>query len=74
MEVNNGIYQCNQFKIHSEGSIYIDENNIVRIGGRHGIPVKGMYMHNGANGGIKAMLHIVNKFGARQNNVAHLCM
>ena len=73
MEMNNGIYQCNQFKIHSEGSIYIDENNIVRIGGRHGIPVKGMYMHNGANRGIKAVLHVVNKFGARHKKWCSMC-
>ena len=29
---------------------------------------------NGANVGIKAVLHVVNKFGAGQNNVAHLCI
>ena len=31
-------------------------------------------MINGANRGIKAVLHVVNKFGAGQNNVAHLCI
>ena len=31
-------------------------------------------MNNGANRGIKAVLHIVNKFVTGQNNVAHLCI
>ena len=33
-----------------------------------------MIIFNGANRGIKAVLHIVNKFGAGHNNVAHLCI
>ena len=35
---------------------------------------KGIILANGANPGIKAVLHVVNKFGAGQNNVAHLCV
>ena len=30
-------------------------------------------MINGANRGIKVVLHIVNMFGTGQNNVAYLC-
>ena len=29
---------------------------------------------NGANRGIKGVLYVLNKFGAGQNNVAHLCI
>ena len=38
------------------------------------INAKVIIMYNGANRGIKAVLHVVNKFGAGQNNVANLCI